>query len=218
MIGHRNGTKSKELYDYLIDKDAGGRFALLAEANLGGLKLWQGDEDGARAAFDEIIAKHKGHPHLAETVNTIGEFYWNRAFRTQNAGLSEEYQANLRIAMCEWGKVINDLPEAGLYTADACFLSGECHRMLGELPQAIEKYDELFQRWPEFERTAYAQLRSARCLETLARQGGSSKAEHVSALQKACQRVVENYPDSAAAEPAERLLKRWGYSIEEGRQ
>jgi outer membrane protein assembly factor BamD (BamD/ComL family) len=218
-LNYREGSRARQAYEYVRDRDSGGRFGMLAEVNLGKIELWAGDPNGARAIFDGVLERYRAHPRLAEGVNLIGEVYWNRAFSSLNAGSDEQYQANLHMAMGEFGRVFTELPETEYHTAAACFLSGECHRLLGELPEAIEKYDELYQRWPDFERAAYAQLRSARCLETLVRQRGPSKEELVSALQNACRRIIENYPDSDAVEPAGRLLRRWERRpIEEGRR
>jgi len=230
-IHWKDGDKAKQLYEYIVERQPASEAAVSARVCLGGLMLAAGDEQGARAVFDKVLEDYRGQVVLPHAVGLMAEAYWNEAARKrpkdegpplpplpgQARVLDKTYAEYLGKAAAEWEKIINDLPEDTSHTAEAYFMSGECSRALGDLAKAVERYEVLVRRWPDYKHSVYAQLLIADCIESLMKAGKIPKAEAVVALRDACQKILTEYPDSPAAGPAKGILRRWERFNAEGR-
>jgi len=224
-LNHLDSEEAKQLYERVIDDDKRGRLSVLAEVNLGAIMLRAGDEKGARAAFDEILKQHKGEAVLPEAVVLMADAYWSQACQRQSTvpsflqnGSNSEYEDYVRKMLVACERVINEMAEAEFHTADAYILGAQCHRQLGEFAQAVEKYQVITERWPDYEKAPFAQFAIARCLEELMKSDAMPGGEAIEGMRDACWKVTTYYPDSMAASAAVTLLNRWERRSIEGRQ
>jgi hypothetical protein len=138
----------------------------------------------------------------------MAEAYWDEAFARQKAGSGEQYGYFLSEALTEWERIIREMPQTESHTAEACFFSGECRRLLGEPALAIERYQQLVEKWPNYKHSCRAQLTIARCLEELMSAKQIPKPEGAEALRQACQAALANYQDSPSVGQAASTLRR----------
>jgi outer membrane protein assembly factor BamD (BamD/ComL family) len=164
---------------------------------------------GAEVLFDELWSKNKNHPNFAEVATIMGEGYWNAVSVARSGGPGSNYQPSTRRSLGVWKRIIDELPETEFHTAEAYFFAGECHRYLEEWAQAIEKYEELVERWPDFMYSERAQLTIIRCLEKLIRARQIPKADGVTAVREACFKLINDYPESRGVHQAKATLKKW---------
>jgi tetratricopeptide (TPR) repeat protein len=208
-LNWQDDMKAKELYEYVLEKDGGGRFGALAKVNLGGVKLRNGDEKTARADFDKVLANCEGQPVWAEAVHLIAEAYWDQAAWKKSDGLASEHKQYIEKALVEWNRITEKSPEGAYHRAAAYYFSGRCYEKLGEVEKAIERYETLVETWPDYEYSWNAQYLIACSYEWLMRAERIHPREGAVKITDACQKVLMNYPESMAAKPAQIMLKKW---------
>jgi len=116
-----------------------------------------GEDMGAQTALDSLIASFINRPDLPETIFTIGEEYYNKAFQYVNEGHAAEARDNFRKAIAIWERIIKELPPSAT-TAQAYFLSAICYQQLDEYEKAADYYRQVVNNWPHCEFAPYAHI------------------------------------------------------------
>ena len=86
-----------------------------------------------------------------------------------------------------------------IYPAHAWFYSGFAYKKMGNYAKTIEYYQEVVDRWPDYQYAWNAQCMIGECYEKLIRQGSLSQAEAEPLIEQAYKLVIENYRDSSLA-------------------
>jgi tetratricopeptide (TPR) repeat protein len=90
--------------------------------------------------------------------------------------------------------------------ADSYYLSAVCYRRLGEYEKAIERYREVVDSWPDYERACSAQFSIGRCYEKLEESGDLNESEANALIEQAYSSVIESYPECGLAGKAWKKL------------
>ena len=83
-----------------------------------------------------------------------------------------------------------------------------CYKQLGDYAMAAEYYQYSVDGWPNHRRAYDAQYRVAVCHKLLMESGQMPQAEAMPIIRSACEKVISNYPDSAAVNAAKNTLKK----------
>ncbi len=143
----------------------------------------------------------------------MAEAYWHEASWKNHYGLKDQYRQYVRLALGAWNRIILELPEHDYHTPQAHYMSAECYRMLGQPARAIERYQAIVQNWPEHQYADLALGRVIKRLEDMVRAGTVTEGLGAAGLRKACQDILDYYPDRSMAPVAESVLTQLERSI-----
>jgi len=200
--------KSSQLYQHIIDNRSNSENSIWAKTSMAKLNILFENETEAEKSLANLISDFNDHPDLSQLVFKIGEDYYEEAFYFENEGQTQKAKEYFTKAIAIWEKVTTELPETDT-TPYAHYLSGRCYQRFGQAKQAIEHYNAVVSKWPDFEFACDAQYLIACCTEKLIRSGDISLAEGAEKIRQACQNVLDNYPNSLSAKPAGGMLKDW---------
>jgi tetratricopeptide (TPR) repeat protein len=165
----------------------------------------RGDGQTAQDVIDKIIADFNDLPGLPQAVFRVGEEYWNEAFRFEKEELKEGAKESFRKATGVWERIITQLRPSS-FTAQAYYFSGTAYGHMAEYEKAIEYYEKAVADWPDYEYAWLSLLRVARTYDHLKRSGAIPAAEADGKIRFTYERILQEYPKSAAAIDARRSL------------
>lgn len=193
---------AKNLYREIIDSHSGSDYATLAKAKLGTLLILKGDLAAAQTVLDRLLADFDGEPVLPEAVAVMANGYYEAALSREKEGSDEQAKQLYRKAIAECERIVNDLPEAGNATSEACLFAGVCYGRLGEDDKAINCYQKVADKWPTSRQAWYALFRLGRTYEALGDSGAMPGPEAVVKTRAAYERLLEEHPTCSAARAA----------------
>jgi len=159
-------------------------------------------------AVERLIVDCNGNPDLPESVLQIGARYYNEGYRRRKEGLADEAGEYFTKAIGVWNRIIQELPST-VFTTRAYYLSGASYRYLGNYEKAIECYQEIAYRWPDYEYARDAWFQIGYLFEKLEGSGVIPTAIAGPEIRYAYEKVIADYPESKVAAAARRRLKRW---------
>mgnify|MGYP006288516605 CR=1 FL=1 len=192
-LNDRNSAQAQQLYELIVGAHGDDEHAVLAMANLGGLKVRQQDQTAARKIFDQTLTQYKDRPILPKAVALMAEAYYEQAIR-KDLPMSFRKE-HYRKALSEWERVIEQFDEVPYTTAMAHYFAGVCHRRLGEYDEAIEYFSAVTEKWPDFVYAWSAQCLTGSCYEKLRDSQAILYDRGTDLMEEAYRRVIERYPD-----------------------
>ena len=191
-----NTDKAIELAQYAIVTWPESEYKLDAQKSILRAQLDSDNANEAEQSLDEIITDYKNDSSLAEKLFTFGEEYYNSGLKQLEKGEQKKAEKNLRKTLVVWEKIANTLPETMLFTKHARYFSGVCYRLkLNEPAKALEQYQIVAQKWPEYEHAWSAQTMIGACYRQMYNLGEISKEESDAGILNAYEAVMEKYPD-----------------------
>jgi len=176
--------------------DAHATKALIGASKMDALcSIQAGDDTAVQKVLDTLIADFSNHPDLAETIFTVGEKHYYEATSKRKDGHTDQAKESYAKALAVWQKIITELAVDPTYTAHAYYFSAVCHRRLDEHGEAIEYFQTVINKWPDYQYAWSAQCLIGECYEKLRDSGRLSEAEANPNIEHAYQAVIENYPD-----------------------
>ena len=165
------------------------------------------DYTAGGAELDKFGADFSSNPDFTKAMFAVGGQYYIQACRMEDedqAGQSAQLYQN---AITAWGlpREQSQSYKSGRY---AWYLSGRCHKKLGDYENAIECCEKVVADWPECKWACDAQFTVGHCYEKMAKEGVMSKSEAEPKIRAAYQSLVENYPGCDASRPAQDWLNR----------
>jgi tetratricopeptide (TPR) repeat protein len=203
----KDEQRANELCQYVIQNYPGSEFAILTKATIGNIHIRLGDNDAAQAVLNGLLADFSAHPVLPNAVAEMASGYYNEALLKESEGLSEEAKWYYQKAIAECQRIVTDLPETPYITAEACYFVGICLERLGRNGEAIQYYQKVVDKWPDFEYAWNAQFLVGRNYELLSRSGVVTKSEVYLRIKTAYEKVIQKYPNCPAAKAAQTWLK-----------
>jgi len=137
-----------------------------------------------------------------QAIFMLGEQYYNKAFGCENHGQTAEAKSHFQKAIAIWERIIKQFPEARFTTAQAYDFSATCYQRLGEYEKAIEYYQQLLDKWPDYEYAWNAQFLIGCILERLKKDGLIPDSVADPVIKDSYERVLEQYPDCRAVKAA----------------
>jgi len=158
--------------------------------------IGSGKDAEAMEAIDELIADFNDHSDLPEATFLIGEEYYNKAVEFEKKGLGEQASENFTKALAIWERITMELPPEALFTQHAWYFTGVCYRRhLGDNEKALEYYQKVTDKWPEYQYAWSAQYMVAECYKDLIKSGQLQESEAEAKIEQAYKAVIEKYPD-----------------------
>ena len=201
----RQDEKAIQCYQYVIDNSPDSNAAMSSWAGIARVHIRRGEDQAAQNVIDKIIADFDDYPGLPQAVFRIGEEYWNEAFRFEKEELKEGAKESFRKATGVWERIITQL-QPSTFTAQAYYFSGTAYRHVGDYEKAIEYYEKTVADWADYEYAWLSLLRVARTYDHLKRSGAIPAAEADGKIRSTYERILQEYPKSAAAIDARRSL------------
>jgi len=210
--------KADQLYQYVVDNQSGNEDMMWVKTGIARLNIALGNDAAVEKTIDILITDFNDNPELATAIFILGEEYYNEAFNTKGDTNSpdarpEEYY---RKALAVWERIVAELPQSeSTDTAHAYYFSAVCYRKLGNQEKAVEYFQKVVDRWPEYRYAWSAQCLIGECYEKLQSSGKLSVSEAEPMIEQAYQVVIEKYPDCSLVGHA--CLKLGQPSFKKGR-
>jgi tetratricopeptide (TPR) repeat protein len=204
--------QAEQLCQYVIDNwhdDAS--VVISGKSQAATIHIAQSNDIAVQAVLDELIADFPGHLELPMAIFTIGEQYYDEAFRKENQSLVAEARDRFTKAIAVWERIIAELPEHGHTTAQAYNFAAICYRRIGEYDMAIEYFHTVADQYPDYEYAPYALFIIGRICETLMKASRLSHSEAYQGMQLGYGILISRYPDSEFAGRAQRQLQRFAW-------
>jgi tetratricopeptide (TPR) repeat protein len=212
--------KAAQLCQYVIDNwrdDAGA--VISGNLELAKVRIAESNDVAVKAILDGLVAAYGGNPALPDAVFRIGEEYYNKALNAKDEpnlpeAKPEEYYQK---AMIVWERITKELPKSeSIFTTHAYYFSAGCYRKLGNQEKAVERFQKVVDRWPDYQYAWSAQCLIGECYEKLQSSGKLSASEAEPLIEQAYQAVIEKYPDCSLVEYA--CLKLGDMYLQKGNQ
>jgi len=167
--------------------------------------------DSITPALESLEAAFDDKEYLGDTLTRVGTQLYELGEQFELRGEYDVAERYMRKAVEAWRGSVERYPESSL-AAGACYFSAVCcRRYLGEYEKAISYYEEVLERWPDYEYAWHAQYSIGDCYEALMDVGAIAESEVLPRMRAAYRGVVEKYPDCRKAKGAALRLRELGY-------
>jgi tetratricopeptide (TPR) repeat protein len=201
-----NLDKAEKLYKHVLDKWPDNKQILWARAGMIKLDIGRGNEDSAQSKIDNLMADFKNHTDLSLALWRTAEGYYNRALADQKEGSQAKAKEHFTKVISLGETIRRQLP-ASSTTAEAYFYSAECYYQLGEGQKALAYFQNVAEKWPDYEYAWLAQARIAKIYKRFAAARVMTDSEVEAALDGVYERLLAKYADCPAAQTARRWLE-----------
>jgi TolA-binding protein len=167
-----------------------------------------GDDSGASAEVDNLIADFSDHEYLPGVVHKIAVQYHLKAYRLENEGLESQARSCFQAASTIFQKVIDQFPQS-VVIPRACRSAGDCYRKLGEYENSISCYQKIVDDHPGFETAWNALFLVGRNYEDLKKSGVIAKPEADVKIKAAYEQLLKKHPSCPGTRHARRWLSRY---------
>jgi len=205
--GQKEFEKAKQTYNQIIEQYPDSKYSITAQIMIPAVDIFSligsGKDAEAMEAIDELIADFNDHSDLPEATFLIGEEYYNKAVEFEKKGLGEQASENFTKALAIWERITMELPPEALFTQHAWYFTGVCYRRhLGDNEKALEYYQKVTDKWPEYQYAWSAQYMVAECYKDLIKSGQLQESEAEAKIEQAYEAVIEKYPNCSLVDNA----------------
>jgi outer membrane protein assembly factor BamD (BamD/ComL family) len=197
--------EAKSIYERIISEAPESWEAVKAEVDIAKVDvlalIGAGNAAGVEQAVDGLIASFDGHPHLAEAVFQVGKGYHDDAGEKQRDGDEAGAMGLYPKAIGIWEIILERFSESEAMPK-ACYLSGDCYRLLGRNDEAVRYYEEIAANWPDYDHAWAAQYQIGCCYIELRNAGTMAEREANAKIKAAYRELLEKYPDCVFADNA----------------
>jgi len=165
-----------------------------------------GQAQAAQEAMGQLVTDFKNHELLPHTMFTCGDKYFTKACQERDKGLQSEATEDFKRALDVWKKLVQ-LPNSAATVEGYYHLAG-CYHQLGEYERAIEHYTKVVDGYPNYRLVWDAQFMIGHTYEKMLKAGLISESAAKPLISAAYKKVLEEYPDCAAAKAAQSWLNR----------
>jgi len=216
----KKDNAAETVYQHVVKEYPTYDLILLTKVGLGVIQIRQGDDQGAEATFQKILADYANHPRLAEAVNLMAEEYSKRAFQdppwlpSGGPYLSEEAKTYLRKAAEKWDLIVTTLPVHPSITPSAHYDLATTYYYLGEYPKVEKHCSQLRAGWPTDEHAWMTYVLTVKTYQDSLWKGEIRQKECDAKTKLIYDELVSRYPNCPAAPMVRDWLNRNGRSIE----
>jgi TolA-binding protein len=216
----KENSRAEGVYKYLVEKYPNHELMPLVKAGLGQLQIRQGDDQGAEATFQKVLADYASHPRLAEAVYLMAEGYSRRAIQeppwlpSGEPYLSEEAKSYLRKAAEKWDLIVTTLPVHPSITPSAHYDLATTYYYLGEYPKVEAHCSQLRAGRPADEHAWMTYVLIVKTYQDSLWKGEIRQKDCDAKTKRIYDELVSRYPNCPAAPMVRDWLNRNGRSIE----
>jgi len=167
-----------------------------------------GDEAGAKAVYDDMLAAFGNHPRLPESMLFVAEEYTKRGVELGNSddlvGARRCYLKSLVILE----KILNDFP-SNSYAPEVCSWAALCHRLLENYQQSIYYNQKIVDEHPDYRMAGNALFSVGHNYEKLKESGDLTESKADLKTKTAYEQLLEEYPGSQHAQYARNWLDQY---------
>jgi tetratricopeptide (TPR) repeat protein len=198
--------QAMELYNTVLSLKPNEDIQMRCIAGIAQVYVRLGDDAKVQEKVDYLLSNFKDNPAgVASCIFGIGEEYYLMAEDVAKAGAPNQVKACYEKALALWQRFEADVPNHN--TPEYAYFSGLSYQRLAQYEQAINCYQKVILKWPQYERAWDAQAMMIECYKQLKADNKLDASKADAAIQKAYRNILENYPDCPAAKMASRQLK-----------
>jgi tetratricopeptide (TPR) repeat protein len=179
-----------------------------------------GDDAGARAAVDKLVAQFSGNLNLRNAMYEIGVQLQLRGYRLDKDTFTEASRECFRTAVGLFEKVVSDFPTASFLitrhqnttSAEACCYAGDAYSRLEDPIRSLACFQKVLDNYPAYVFAWHAQFMVGRNYEKMEELGLMSKTEADPKIKAAYEQLLEKYPTCQAARYSQEWLDQYNSS------
>ena len=152
------------------------------------------DTSQVDAIVDYMVAIKDTFPRVGYHMFQIGEEYGRRAKEAAKQKNKDAAENNFKKAISVWSRNINDINNSK-HECYAYYHSGVAYLRIGHFQKAIDHFNKLLRKYPEFDRAWNAQFQIVICYDKMYRNKQISLTEVKSKISEVCNKYDEKYPD-----------------------
>ncbi|MHC4478981.1 MAG: tetratricopeptide repeat protein, partial [Planctomycetota bacterium] len=206
-LERRDYIKARYLYQYIATSWPTAKGAVKTQSDLIRCSIGLGDETGAQAAYDDMLAAFSNDPRLPESMLLVAEAYTMRGVELDDSGDLEGAQQYYRRGVGIWEKLLNDFPS--LYAAEVCCHAGDAYSRLNEPVRSLACFQKVLDHHPDYRFAWHAQFMVGRNYEKMKELGSMSAAEADPEITAAYEQLLQQYPTCPAARYAQEWLDQY---------
>jgi tetratricopeptide (TPR) repeat protein len=215
-IDVNNYEKAQQYSQYIIDTWPKTGQSLNAQIALAKISYNQDKLEAANSLLDKILAENRNDGSIAEKVFVLGEGYYDKGRAALKDGKKSEAEGHLKKTLLIWENAAKQLPDSMLFTKHAAYYSGVCYRReLLQPAKALEYYQMVVKKWPDYENAWSAQTMIGACYRQMNEHSEISKQQAEDGIMQAYDAVLEKYSNCPMAKAVCLELAKMNY--EKGR-
>jgi tetratricopeptide (TPR) repeat protein len=203
----QNYARAEELYGYVLTHLSASSHAVRAARGVVLLEIDQRDLAAVKTAVAALRQDFAGHPHLVFFLHEIGGSCTEAGF-TLMASNERQGRDFVQAGIAVLETVALDLPFCCYVTPSVTHYAADCRLRLGDPAGALEHYERIMARWPDYQYAGVVQYLAGDCYQALGQAGAMPLAEAREQVRLAFQKIVEEYPHCAAARAARHELNQ----------
>lgn len=193
---------AEKLVEAIFDQDPeGADQQLFGYTTRARIYVYQGRDAEVAATVEEALEQFKDNPDaLSYHLFGVGEEYYlmaEQAARKQESKLASQYYQQ---AIDTWQNQLSKISECS--NPHFRYYLGVSYQNIGQMDKAVEYYNEIVTKWPDYKKAWYSQFLIAKYYENQAAQNKAS----IEDVRAAYQTLLEKYPDCSAAKIATKKL------------
>ena len=212
--------KARDMYQHIVTKWPTTDRAINAQGRIADCCIRLGDETGAQAAIDDMIAAFSNHPQLSELMYFDADEYIEKGMELENSADLVGAQQYYRKGIVILEKRLNDLPETS-YTpqmyhraGDTYFRlayyvnSGDTDSILADYNNSLKCFRKITKDYPGHRYAWYAQFMIGRNYEGMMLLGHLSEAQAKPLIRAAYEELIGKCPTCQLVEYAQDWLDK----------
>jgi tetratricopeptide (TPR) repeat protein len=213
-------TKAKQLYQHIVTNWPTTGRAVNAQGRVADCCIRLGDETGAQAAYDGMLAAFGNHPRLSESMYFFAEEYIKSGMELENSTDLVGAQQYFRKGLDILEKTLNDFPttpyapEMYHWAGDTYFRladyadSGDTDSRLADYTNSLKCFQKITKDYPRYKYAWHAQFTVGRNYEGMMSLGHLSEAEAKPLISAAYEKLIEKYPTCQSVAYAQNWLDK----------
>ena len=195
----KNGEYENAIEEYqkVLDSKADKDQKLYAHAGMGMSSVWLGDDEKARARIDLIFADYKNHRHAGRNILIIGEEYYKMASKALRDRDKNHARQCWRQVISLWDFYLENMTDK--YCNEVCYLRGVAYHNLEEYEKAIECFELLLEKYPDYYKAWHGKFLIAFSIDRMHRRKELTYDEAKSRILEQCIGYDEKYPKARPA-------------------
>ncbi len=196
-----------QVYQSSLSKHPASYFQLIAHKGLARIYMSLGETAKVDEQLDTIERNYREEFGFGEAVFEIAEDYCLRAEGALQENDPNQVDINFSRAIAIWQRNIDQFDDPRRQ-CHAYYYTANCYQKIGQMDKAVEYYQEVVTKWPDYDKAWDAQFMIGRSYEKLAASGQMDSLTARTQSKTAYLKVIENYATSPAANIARQKLTK----------
>ena len=199
-----NDYQARVLYEQIVGSNTSEDVSLKAHKGIVLLDEKITDPNYVRYTVADIKSEYSNNENMPDVICEIAEYYRAQALKIKNKTETQLADTLIAQAIPLLEESIANIDDA--QKPDTYLRLAESYSRLGDYQQSLEYYEELVDKYPDYEKVWHVYFLMGRCYEKLASSGDITYAQAIEQISPIYTYLIQEYPDCKAAKAANNWL------------